>query len=107
MSGHPAGEVRLAAMRARITRRSVIKGAAAGLALAGCGGDGGDGGGDDGDDTIDPPDAAPAPVTPPETVAEVPRFGLGVSSGDLIDDRGVVWTRYDGTAALVAVVYRM
>jgi phosphodiesterase/alkaline phosphatase D-like protein len=94
----------------------------AGIVLVGCGGDGATG--DDGldpdargpDDDVDGalpgPDAAGAPdaapvVAPPEDTPEVARFGLGISAGDLVADRGIAWTRYDGTAPLAAVVWRM
>jgi alkaline phosphatase D len=98
------------------TRRDVLKGVAAttaGVVLAGCGSDGGMA--DDGDDMppgpdappVEPPDAAPAPITPPEDTPEIAMFGLGVSAGDLVEDRGVLWTRYDGLSVLVAFAWRM
>jgi alkaline phosphatase D len=84
------------------TRRDFVKGVTAGVTLAACGAkpaidvpDGGEA----------PPDGAP--IAPPETVPEVARFELGISAGDLVDDRAVLWTRYDGAAPLVALVWRM
>lgn len=98
------------------SRRDVLAGAAAGagLALVGCGGNGRagvDGAGPDQPDAARAgadaaPDAAPA-ITPPEATPEVAQFGLGVTAGDLVDDRAVLWTRYDGTAVLAVIAWRM
>lgn len=85
------------------TRRSVLKGVAAGVTLAACSSH--DGGGE-----LLPDAAAPdatQPIAPPEAIPEAPHFALGVSAGDLDGARGVLWTQYAGTAPLAAFVWRM
>ncbi len=53
-------------------------------------------------------DTAPPPVDPPEMVPEASAlFGLGVASGDVSHEDGVVWTRYSGTMPLVVTVWEM
>ena len=85
----------------RPTRRAVLKGVAAGLTLAACGGQ------NNGDD--DPgADAGPdQQIAPPDQLPEAPHFALGVSSGDLSGTRGMLWTYYTGAAPLAAFVWRM
>ena len=86
-----------------ITRRDLLKGVAVGTVAIGCGSS--SSGGDDG---VDTPDAAlPDPIDPPDGVVESMAFPLGVSVGDLAGPRGVMWTRYTGTAALTAYAWRM
>jgi alkaline phosphatase D len=86
-----------------ITRRDLLKGVAVSTVVLGCGSSSSsDGGGDDG-----PPGDGPAPIDPPDGVAESTLFPLGVSAGDLVADRGVLWARYAGTAALTAYAWRM
>ena len=108
---------------AKQTRRHFLRITAlsgAGLVL-GCGrpaGVGGEDGGLVGEDggLIDAEDAGvdagvdagqPLPPDEPETLAEAFNFPLGLASGDLEPTRGVLWTRYDGTAALRLRVWRM
>lgn len=86
------------------TRRTVLKGMAAGITLAACSGT--NSGGEippDGSTTDD----APQPVSPPEEIPEASHFALGVSAGDLAGTRGMVWTHYSGTAPLAAFVWRV
>jgi len=86
----------------RPSRRAVLKGVAAGLTLAACGGK------ESGDDTAQPDGATdPQSVSPPDPLPEAPHFALGVSAGDLAEGRGVLWTQYTGTAPLAAFVWRM
>lgn len=76
---------------------------AAGITLAACSHDRGQ--------LLEPDGAtgrdAPQPVSPPEPIPEAPHFALGVSAGDLADDRGMLWTKYTGTAPLAAFLWRM
>lgn len=93
-----------------IDRRTVLKGLAAGATLVACGGDPREASPDAGsvDATTPPPDARP--IVPPEgtPAAAATAFPLGISSGDLAGDRGVLWTRYAGSAgALAVIVWRM
>ncbi|MGE3460043.1 MAG: PhoD-like phosphatase N-terminal domain-containing protein, partial [Kofleriaceae bacterium] len=93
-----------------INRRDLLKGAAVGtatLALGAC---------SDGADPAGAPDAGDPPlnnspdaqaIVPPDSVPEVAGFELGVSAGDLAGDRGVLWTKYTGSAALAAVAWRV
>ncbi|HEU0034468.1 MAG TPA: alkaline phosphatase D family protein [Kofleriaceae bacterium] len=91
-----------------ITRRDLLKGVAVGTLVVGCGGTSSGGGDDDG-----PPDGpngpgGDGPGTPPEDTPEVAEhFTLGVSAGDLVDDRGVLWTQYAGSASLAAFAWRL
>jgi alkaline phosphatase D len=87
----------------RPTRRTILKGVAAGLTLAACGGPGSDAH-DVGPDAGGP-DAQP--ISPPEEVPETEHHPLGVSAGDVAGDRAVVWTQYTGGAPLAAFVWRM
>jgi alkaline phosphatase D len=92
-----------------ITRRGLLRGVAvgtAGLALGACGGDPAVGG-DAGPSPDAPIDAPPIPIDPPERVAEVAAFPLGVSAGDLVGTRGLLWTRYAGAAVLACVAWRV
>ena len=84
-----------------ITRRDLLKGVAIGT-LAACSSS------SKGDEPPSP-DAAPepTPIDPPESVAESTQFPLGVSAGDIAGARGVLWTRYAGTAPLVAYAWRV
>ncbi len=87
----------------RPTRRSVLKGMAAGITLAACSGSN-----SGGDVTPDGTTADTAqPISPPESVPEAPHFKLGISAGDLAETRGVLWTQYAGSAPLAAFVWRM
>ncbi len=85
------------------TRRAVLEGLAAGLALAACGAT----------DTSEPPPVdedppdEPAPIDPPDDLPEATTFPLGVSAGDLATDRAVLWTRHTGDAALALLVWKM
>jgi alkaline phosphatase D len=86
----------------RPSRRSILKGMAAGITLAACSSS------DTGE--LMPDGAAPdatQPITPPETIPEAQHFKLGISAGDLDASRGVLWTQYSGTAPLAAFVWRM
>ena len=87
----------------RPTRRSILKGIGAGVALVACKGS------DTGGELL--PDAAPdgstQSITPPESLPEAAQFALGVSAGDLHGTRGVLWTQYAGSAPLAAVLWRM
>ena len=87
----------------RPTRRSILKGMAAGITLAACSNN------DPGEMLPDAGETSPdasQPISPPETIPEAPHFALGVSAGDLSGVRGVVWTQYAGTAPLAALVWR-
>jgi len=60
------------------------------------------------------PDAAPdagspdaAVVEPPDAVPFTTSFGLDVASGDVTHSNAVLWTRYDGVAALRLGVWEM
>ncbi len=86
----------------RPTRRSILKGVAAGLTLAACGSKGSDIDVDAGEST---PDAKT--IQPPDPLTESTSFRLGISAGDLAGDRGVLWTYYTGIAPLVAIAWRM
>jgi alkaline phosphatase D len=46
-------------------------------------------------------------IEAPESTVESALFPLGVSAGDLDNDRVTLWTRYDGDAPLALVVWRM
>jgi alkaline phosphatase D len=88
----------------RPTRRSILKGMAAGVTLAAC----------SSHETGELlPDAAagdaaqPRPVSPPEPIPTSEHFKLGVSAGDLVDTHAVLWTQYSGAAPLAAFVWRM
>ncbi|HEY5944140.1 MAG TPA: alkaline phosphatase D family protein [Kofleriaceae bacterium] len=87
----------------RPTRRSILKGVAAGITLAACSSK--DTGG------LSPDAAAsgdaPQPITPPEAIPTTQHFVLGVSAGDLVGTSAVLWTKYAGTAPLAAFVWRM
>ncbi|NVB84817.1 MAG: hypothetical protein HOV81_40985 [Kofleriaceae bacterium] len=86
----------------RPTRRSILKGVAAGLTLAACGSNTSSGVDVDAGDT---PDARP--IQPPDSLTESTSFRLGISAGDLAADRVVLWSYYTGTAPLVAIVWRI
>ncbi len=85
-----------------ITRRDLLKGVAVGTVALGCGSSP-----TSGDDGPPPDGAEPAPIDPPDGVAESTAFPLGVSAGDLAGSRGVAWCRYTGTAALAAYAWRV
>src|SRR3954465_654829 len=87
----------------RPTRRSLLKGVAAGTTLAACTSTG-TGTGDMSPDAA--PGDAPQPIAPPEPIPQAPHFALGVSAGDLVGPRGVLWTQYTGTAPLARLVWR-
>jgi alkaline phosphatase D len=87
------------------TRRTVLKGMAAGLALSACKAP--DSGGDPLAPDAGTPADAPGPTLLPETLAESAQFPLGVAAGDLAADRAIVWTRYGGAAALALYAWRM
>jgi len=101
------------------TRREFLEVAAIGTAglIVGCG-----------DDEALGPDAAPvadaapavdaapvidgalpdaAPITPPDYTAESAQFPLAVASGDVLETRAILWTRYDGAMPLALVVWEM
>lgn len=58
------------------------------------------------DARIDEPDAF-VPVDPPEGVTESAAFELGIASGDVTPDSGVMWTFHATAASLRLVVWRM
>lgn len=88
----------------RPTRRSLLKGIAAGITLAACSSKGsGELMPDAGDTTAD----APAPIAPPEQLPEAQDFPLGVSAGDLVGATAMLWTKYAGTSPLGAMIWRM
>ncbi len=96
--------------RRQFLRVSVVTAAGA---LVACGqpaavGFGPDGGllGPDGG-ALDPVDAGPPPPDEPELVTEAFGFPLGLASGDVEPTRAMLWTRYDGAAALTLRVWRM
>ncbi len=76
---------------------------AAGITLAACG--------SPDSDTVAPDAAATGdaaqPIAPPESIPQAAHFALGVSAGDLVGTRGLLWTRYSGSAALAVIVWRM
>lgn len=87
----------------RPTRREILKGVAAGITLAACSSH---------ESGALSPDAAAEtdaaqPIAPPEPIPQAPHFALGVSAGDLAGTRGMLWTRYSGTASLAAILWRM
>lgn len=85
------------------TRRTVLGGVAAGLTLAACGGTNSSDIVPDGSTADD----APQPISPPESIPEAEHFALGVAAGDLAGTRGMVWTKYSGSAPLAAFVWRV
>jgi len=86
-----------------ITRRDLLKGVAVGTVALGCGNSSSEGGAD-----AALPDAnEPDPITPPDGVAESAEFPLGVSAGDIGGTHAVLWTRYAGSAPLVAYAWRV
>jgi alkaline phosphatase D len=87
----------------RITRRDLLKGVAVGTMALGCGGSARG----EGDDVVEPDGAVPEVIDPPDAVAESMLFSLGVSAGDLVGERGVLWTHYEGTATLTAYAWRV
>jgi len=76
---------------------------AAGFTLAACSSSDG---GDPSPDAAEGADAA-QPIAPPESIPEAQHFALGISAGDLVGTRGVLWTQYAGSAPLAAFVWRM
>jgi alkaline phosphatase D len=87
------------------TRRSVLKGMAAGLALAACKTP--DGGGDPLAPDAGTPADARGPTLLPESLDESAQFPLGVAAGDLAADRAIAWTRYASAAPLALYAWRM
>ncbi|MBA3501129.1 MAG: alkaline phosphatase D family protein [Deltaproteobacteria bacterium] len=84
-----------------ITRRDLLKGVAVGTVAIGCSSS--SSGDPPGADANDPPPR----IDPPDAVTESMQFPLGVSAGDIAGNHALVWTRYAGTAALTAYVWRL
>ncbi|MEZ4360293.1 MAG: alkaline phosphatase D family protein [Kofleriaceae bacterium] len=93
--------------RRALTRRSLLRGAAAALLFGACGDDrarGGDGRGDGG---VPPPDAPRGPAPGELVEAPLSTFPLGVASGDAGADRVSLWGQYRGLAALYVAVWEV